>query len=170
MSHGQSPAQTKKPGYLFFETMAIRPISSRNSPDAQYFSFFKHYLSYNGRFFFLPSARTAGAASVEELAQWLKSQHKGLRTYKTFHQKVLELGAQHKQQYALYYLLAMLVWRFVDSYEDSPLTADVTDEAHKHLVAVAERCARFDAMPAEERLTFLNEIAAMELTQGQAPR
>ena len=107
---------------------------------------------------------------MEELAQWLKSQHKGLRTYKTFHQKVLELGAQHKQQYALYYLLAMHVWRFVDSYEDSPLTADVTDEAHTHLVAVAERCAQFDGMSAEERLAFLNELAAMEFTQGLARR
>ncbi len=105
---------------------------------------------------------------MEELAQWLKTQHKGLRTYKTFHQKVLELGARHKQQYALYYLLAMLVWRFVDSYEDSPLTLDVTDEAHTRLVAIAERCARFDAMPTEERLAFLNELAAMELTQGLA--
>lgn len=105
---------------------------------------------------------------MEELAHWLKSQHKGLRTYKTFHQKVLELGAQHKQQYALYYLLAMLVWRFVDSYEDSPLTLDITDEAHKRLVAVTERCARSDSMTADERISLLNEIAAMELSQQTA--
>lgn len=100
---------------------------------------------------------------MEELTQWLKSQHKGLRAYKTFHQKVLDLGAQHREQYALYYLLAMLVGRFVEAYEDSPLTLDVTDEAHKRLVAIAEKCSRFDSISAEERLKLLNEIASMEL-------
>lgn len=100
---------------------------------------------------------------MEELAHWLKSQHKGLRTYKTFHQKVLDLGASNRGQYALYYLLAMLVGRFVDAYEDSPLTLDVTDEAHKRLVAIAEKCSHFEKMSADERLKILNEIAAMEL-------
>jgi hypothetical protein len=100
---------------------------------------------------------------VEQLTQWLKTQHKGLRTYKTFHQRVLELGAQHKDQYALYYLLSALVARFIDAYEDSPLTLDVTDEAHRRLVAIAERSSGFDRMSAEERLGLLNEIAGMDL-------
>lgn len=100
---------------------------------------------------------------MEQLTQWLKAQHKGLRTYKTFHQRVLELGAQHKDQYALYYLLSALVARFIDAYEDSPLTLDVTDEAHRRLVGIADKSSGFDRMSAEERLGLLNEIAAMDL-------
>jgi hypothetical protein len=100
---------------------------------------------------------------VEELAQWLKSQHKGLRTYKTFQQQVLEAGAKHRDQYALYYLLAMLVGRFIDSYEEEPLTLDVTDEAHKRLVAFSDKAAKFNALSADERLKLLNEIAASDL-------
>jgi hypothetical protein len=168
MSHGYSPAPTNHQNISFFRRPQHDLFWPKVVNRRKISLFLSNSSGYSGRFFFDPSIRKAGAPSVEELAQWLKSQHKGLRTYKTFHQKVLELGAQHKQQYALYYLLAMLVWRFVDSYEDSPLTLDVTDEAHKHLVAVTERCAQFDAMSVDERLRFLNEIAAMELTQGLA--
>jgi hypothetical protein len=101
--------------------------------------------------------------SVEELVQWLKSQHKGLRTYKTFHQRVLDMGAQHRDQYAIYYLLSALTARFVDAFEDSPLTLDVTDEAHKRLVGITEKAANYDRMSADQRLSLLNEIAAMDL-------
>jgi hypothetical protein len=100
---------------------------------------------------------------VEELVRWLKSQHKGLRTYKTFHQELLSAGAKHRDQYALYYLLAMLVGRFVDAYEDLPLTSDVADNAHKQLTAFSEKAENFAALSATEKLEFLNEIAAADL-------
>jgi hypothetical protein len=100
---------------------------------------------------------------VEELAQWLKSQSKGLRTYKAFQQRVLEDGARHRDQYALYYLLAMLVGRFIDAYEEMPLNLEVIEEAHKRLVALSDKAARFDALSADERLKLLNEIAAADL-------
>ncbi len=101
---------------------------------------------------------------MEELAQWLKSQHKGLRTYKTFQQMVLDAGAKNRDQYALYCLLAMIVGRFIDSYEESPLTLDVTDEAHKRLTALSDKAAKFNAMSSDERLKLLNEIAVSELS------
>jgi len=100
---------------------------------------------------------------VEELAEWLKSQHKGLRTYKTFQQKVLEIGAKHRDHYALCYLLAMLAGRFSDAYEETPLTLDVTDEAHRRLVTYADKAAKFDSISSDGRLEFLNEIAASDL-------
>jgi hypothetical protein len=100
---------------------------------------------------------------VEELLHWLKSQHKGLRTYKGFHQQVLELGSRHRDQYAIYYLLSALVGRFIDAFEDSPLTLDVTDEAHKRLVAITEKAAGYERMSSDQRLSILNEIAAMDL-------
>lgn len=100
---------------------------------------------------------------MDELALWLKSQHKGLRTYKEFQQKVLEAGSKHRDQYALYSLLAVLVGRFVEAYEESPLTLDIADEAHKRLVALADSAVRFNSMSSDERLALLNEIAASDL-------
>lgn len=100
---------------------------------------------------------------MDELAQWLKSQHKGLRTYKTFQQKLLETGSKRRNQYALYYLLAALVGRFVDTHEESPLTLEITDEAHKRLVALSDRAVKFDSMSSDDRLNLLNEIAGSEL-------
>lgn len=100
---------------------------------------------------------------MEELAQWLKSQHKGLRTYKTFQQKVLDAGSAHRDQYALYALLAGLVGRFVEAYEETPLTLEITDEAHKRLVALSDSAIEFDRMSDKDRLALLNEIAASEL-------
>lgn len=100
---------------------------------------------------------------MEDLAQWLKSQHKGMRTYKTFQQKVLEIGIKRRDQYALCYLLGMLAGRFVDAYEETPLTLDVTDEAHRRLVAFADKAAKFDSMSPDSRLELLNEIAASDL-------
>jgi len=101
---------------------------------------------------------------VEELAEWLKSQHKGLRTYKTFQQMVLDAGAKHRDQYVLYYLLAALVARFVDSFEEEPLTLGVTDEAHRRLVAISDKAAKFQSLSAEEQIKILNEIATSELS------
>jgi hypothetical protein len=40
---------------------------------------------------------------------------------------------------------------------------DVTDEAHRRLVAIADRSSGFDRMSADDRLKLLNEIAAMDL-------
>jgi hypothetical protein len=56
-----------------------------------------------------------------------------------------------------------LTARFIDAFEDSPLTLDVTDEAHKRLVGITEKAAKYDRMSADQRLSILNEIAAMEL-------
>jgi hypothetical protein len=133
--------------------------------EARYFYFFNRPVRiYTGRFFnFTAFVGKRGRAHVEELVQWLRSQHKGLRTYKTFQQRVLEAGAKHRDQYALYFLLAILVGRFVEAYEETPLTLDITDEAHKRLVAISEKAAKFDALSAEKRLGLLNEIASSDL-------
>ncbi len=100
---------------------------------------------------------------MEELGQWLKSQHKGLRTYKTFQQKVLDVGAAHRGEFVLYYLLAALAGRFVDAHEEQPLTLDITDEAHKRLMAFMDKALQFKSMNPDDRLKLLNEIAGSEL-------
>lgn len=100
---------------------------------------------------------------MEQLADWLKSQHKGLRTYKTFQHNVLELGAKTGRNFALYSLLAALVGRFIEAYEETPLTLDVTDEAHKRLTALSGKAARYESLSAEERLSLLDDIAKSDL-------
>ncbi len=100
---------------------------------------------------------------MEELAQWLKSQHKGLRTEMTFQQKVLELASKGRRDSALYHLLAMLVGRFIDAYDERPLTLDLADEAHKRLIVVSDKAVHFNSMSADDRIDLLNEIAAMDL-------
>lgn len=100
---------------------------------------------------------------MEELSQWLKTQHKGLLTYERFHQRILDIGAERREQYALYYLLAVLVDRFVEAYEETPLTVDVADEAYRRLVVLSEKAVMFDSMKCDEQLIFLNEIAASHL-------
>jgi hypothetical protein len=100
---------------------------------------------------------------LEELAEWLKSQHKGLRTYKTFHRKALEVGAKSKTDYALYSLLATLVDRFIEAYDERPLTLDVTEEAHKRLISITDEAMHFTKMAPDKQIAFLNKIAASDL-------
>jgi hypothetical protein len=100
---------------------------------------------------------------MDELQEWLKSQHKGLRTYKTFHQRVLDLGLEQKRDYVLCHLLAVLVERFIDSYEENPLSIEVADAAHKKLVELTEKAAKFGDMPCEQRLQLLDEVARSHL-------
>lgn len=101
---------------------------------------------------------------MDKLAEWLKSQHKGLRTYKTFQQMVLDTGAKHRDQYVLFYLLAALVGRFVESYEEAPLTLGVTDEAHKRLMAISDKAAKFQSLSAADQIKLLNELASSDLS------
>jgi hypothetical protein len=58
----------------------------------------------------------------------------------------------------------MLVGRFIDAYDERPLTLDLADEAHKRLIVISDKAVRFDSMSAEDRLDLLNEIAALDLT------
>jgi hypothetical protein len=129
-----------------------------------FFSFFKQCPLIYWLFLFPENTLFAdGAGIVEQLADWLKTQHKGLRTYKTFQQKVMELGAKTGRDFALYSLLAALVGRFIDAYEESPLTLDVTDEAHKRLTTLSEKAVRYESLSAENRLSLLDDIAKSEL-------
>ena len=98
------------------------------------------------------------------MAQWLRSNHRGLATYKSFQQKLLDAAVEHRDHYVVFYLLATIIERFVEVQEDTPLTFDTMDRARKRLVAISNKIARFDAMSCEDRLELLNEIAATDLS------
>jgi hypothetical protein len=100
---------------------------------------------------------------LNDLLTWLKPQHSGLRTYKDFLQKVLQLAASDRDHRALYSMLATLVGHFIENYEEHPLPVDVAEEAHKRLTTLVEKAvASFNGSPADQ-LKVLNEIAATEL-------
>lgn len=100
---------------------------------------------------------------MDELLTWLKSQHNGLRTYKDFQQRVLHLATTDREHVALYQILGLLVGRFIDAYEEHPLTGDVADQAFDHLIAFTERATASLRAPAAEQLATLNAIAAADL-------
>ncbi len=100
---------------------------------------------------------------LDELLTWLKPQPNGLRTYKAFQQKVLELAASERAHAAFYQLLATLVGRFIEHYEEYPLPADVADGALSRLIGLVEKSAKSLKGPPADQLSVLNEIAATEL-------
>jgi hypothetical protein len=100
---------------------------------------------------------------LDELQSWLTQQHSGLRTYKDFQQKAYALIAKDRDHAALYYLLASLVGRFVDAYDEEPLPVGVADKAFDQLLDLVKRGAQsLKASPADQ-LKLLNDIAAAEL-------
>ncbi len=100
---------------------------------------------------------------MDELLNWLKPQHNGLKTYRTFHQKALQLAASDRAHAASYQLLASMVGRFIDHYEERPLSADVADGALTRLIGLVEKAATSQKGSPADQLVVLNEIAACEL-------
>ena len=100
---------------------------------------------------------------MDELLAWLKPQHNGLRTYKAFHEKVLQSATADRSHLALYQLLATLVGRFIEAYEEQPLPVAVADQAFNRLIAVVEKAATSIKGSPADQLKALNDIAAAEL-------
>src|ERR1700757_820634 len=57
-----------------------------------------------------------GATVLTDLRDWLNGQHPGLRTYKTFRDKALELCATDAEHRALYRLLANLAGHYITAF------------------------------------------------------
>ncbi len=100
---------------------------------------------------------------MDELLTWLRPQHNGLKTFRTFQQKALQKAAAERSHAAFYQLLALLAARFIDHYEEHPLPADVADGALNRLIALVEKAATSLKGAPAEQLAILNEIAATEL-------
>ena len=100
---------------------------------------------------------------MDELLAWLKPQHNGLRTYKAFQQKVMQLGATDRNHLALYHILAMLAARFIESLRRAPPSG----RRRRPGVQPPDRRGREGREVAQgspaEQLTALNEIAATDL-------
>ena len=98
-----------------------------------------------------------------ELRDWLHSQHPGLRTYKAFHDKALELAASDADHRALYHLLAHTAERYVRTFDEEPLPVDVARQAYQRLRDIVEDAEKSIDAPVNQQVQTLNRIAAVEL-------
>ncbi|MGO8914087.1 MAG: hypothetical protein ACLQDM_32870 [Bradyrhizobium sp.] len=100
---------------------------------------------------------------MSELHDWLVSQHPGLRTYKSFHQKALELAASDADHRALYRLLANMAERYVSTFDEEPLPVDVAALAYQRFLDIVGDAEKSIGAPVSQRVQTLNRIAAAEL-------
>src|SRR5450631_3491692 len=94
------------------------------------------------------------------LRDWLAGQHPGLRTYRCFRDKALELGATDAEHRALYRLLSNLAGHYVATFDEEPLPVDVATRAFDTFLDLIEEGDRSMGAPAEQQLAALNRIAA----------
>lgn len=100
---------------------------------------------------------------MRELRDWLFSQHPGLRTYKSFHHKALELAASDADHRALYHLLANMAERYVRTFDEEPLPVDVARRAYQRLRDLVDDAEQSIDAPVVQQVQMLNKIAAAEL-------
>jgi hypothetical protein len=101
---------------------------------------------------------------VGELQNWLLEQHPGLRTYKAFRSKALQLASLETGHPAIYKLLADMAGRHVAFYDEKPVPVDVAREAYEKLIAAVSDAERSLDLSADQQLLVLNRIAAIELS------
>lgn len=98
---------------------------------------------------------------ASDLHTWLALQHHGLRTFKTFQQKLESLGRDDPEQRALCRLLSSLVGSYVEAFDEEPLPVAIADRAYGRLLDLV---ASLDLHAnADRRLADFNRIAACDL-------
>ena len=98
-----------------------------------------------------------------ELHNWLLGQHPGLRTYKSFQHKAMELASADEAHRALYRLLASMVGRYIDSFDEEPLPVEVAKQAYQRLLSIVDDAEHSIDAPASQQMQTLNKVAATEL-------
>ena len=62
---------------------------------------------------------------MNELYTWVSQQHHGLRTFKTFQQKLESLSRDEPEQRGLYRLLSNIVGGYIEAFDEEPLPVEV---------------------------------------------
>ncbi|MDA9401339.1 hypothetical protein [Bradyrhizobium sp. CCBAU 45389] len=100
---------------------------------------------------------------MNDLHAWLSEQHHGLRTFRTFQQKLETLGRDDPAQRGLCRLLSSLVGSYVEAYDEAPLPVEVADSAYHRLLTLV---ASIDLNAgADRRLADINRVAESQLWQ-----
>ena len=98
---------------------------------------------------------------MNDLHTWLSQQHHGLRTIRTFQQKLDDVSKSDPEQRALCRLLNTVVGSYVDTFDEEPLPVAVADLAYCRLL---ELVASLDfSASADRRLADINRVAACDL-------
>jgi hypothetical protein len=98
---------------------------------------------------------------MNDLYTWLSQQHHGLRTFRTFQQKLDEMSSDDPEQRALCRLLDVVVGSYVENFDEEPLPVAVADRAHRRLLDLV---AGLDVdASADRRLADINRVAAFDL-------
>jgi hypothetical protein len=100
-------------------------------------------------------------AVMNDLYAWLSQQHHGLRTFRTFQQKLDDVSKDDPEQRALCRLLNVIVGSYVDTFDEEPLPVEVADRAHRRLLDLMASLD-FNAS-ADRRLADINRVAACDL-------
>jgi hypothetical protein len=98
---------------------------------------------------------------MNDLYTWLSQQHHGLRTYRTFQQKLATLSRDDPGQRALCRLLSSLVGGYIEAFDEEPLPVEVADRAHQRLLDLV--ASLDDRAGADHRLADLDRVAASDL-------
>ncbi|WGR90979.1 hypothetical protein MTX26_10025 [Bradyrhizobium sp. ISRA443] len=99
--------------------------------------------------------------NASDLHTWLSQQHHGLRTFKTFQQKLETLSSHDPEQRAVCRLLSGLVGSYIEAFDEEPLPVAVADRAYGRLLDLV---ASLDLTAnADRRLADVNRIAACDL-------
>ena len=97
------------------------------------------------------------------LSDWLAGQHPGLRTYKTFQEKALQLALSEAKYRALYRLLANIAGRYVAAYDENPLPVDVAKQAYDKFLALVGNAEQSIGASCERQVDVLNTVSDAEL-------
>ncbi|QPF86424.1 hypothetical protein IC762_09125 [Bradyrhizobium genosp. L] len=95
------------------------------------------------------------------LHTWLSQQPHGLRTFRTFQQKLEILGKDDPDQRGVCRLLSGLVGNYVEAFDEEPLPVAVADRAYGRLLDLVGSLDL--AGNADRRLADINRIAACDL-------
>jgi hypothetical protein len=98
---------------------------------------------------------------MNDLHTWLSQQHHGLRTFRTFQQKLDDVCKDDPEQRALCRLLNTVVGSYVETFDEEPLPVEVADRAYGRLLDLVASLD-FSASP-DRRLADANRVAALDL-------
>ncbi|HKU06069.1 MAG TPA: hypothetical protein VJR30_08365 [Bradyrhizobium sp.] len=98
---------------------------------------------------------------MNDLYWWLSQQHHGLRTFKTFQEKLDVLSRREPAQQGLCALLSRLVGGYIEVFDEAPLPVAVADRAYGRLL---DLLASLNLQAgADRRLADINRVAASSL-------
>jgi hypothetical protein len=100
---------------------------------------------------------------LARLSEWLAGQHPGLRTYKTFQEKALQLSGSEAGYRALYRLLADIAGRYVTAYDEEALPVEVAKQAYEKFLALVKNAEQSIGAPFERQIEILNTVAGAEI-------